>query len=288
MKQLVLLLSLAVLFSTESMASECGGRGYTGTDNRFCLKCHSGCPVIHPTDGIPASETACVKIPYGFPVVNGKLVCVSCHDMSSRNKYFLRTTKPIKTKMDFCFECHDPECYRKFNPHKVMVSKLPWKEKKRACVYCHGVGAELEAYNSCVGCHTLTPHPGAIEHLKAPRKVVRRLIENNKEVVDITSIKQLSPKLDESVLEFRQPKIIVVNGRVECITCHNPHPQMAIPAAVKDKEILKLEKADFEYQIRKLRNKLKRFRVVSKVDLMSGSMEGGKLCTACHNINSLK
>ncbi len=289
-KGLIGLAIVGIVFSGNALSKECGGKGYTGYDTKFCLKCHTeGCPVLHPVD-VKIRDTKCIKVPANFPRTwDGKLTCTTCHDMTNSTKDFLRTNRPIKHRYDFCFQCHNPECYRKFNPHKTIASKLPWNEKKKACIYCHGFGAKLEAYKACVGCHTETPHVGAPEHLFAKPEKVKELVKGKAEIVEITSMKQLKPKIDEKVLKSRKPKVILVNGHIECITCHNPHPQIAIPAPPEDKEWANIEKADLEYKLRKLNLELNRFELNTKgVELMSKDLKKGKLCRVCHSINSLK
>ena len=284
----VALLFLAGALSS-AHAKECGGVGYTGKDPRFCLKCHTdGCPIVHPTD-CEVKETECIKVPPDFPLNNGKMTCTTCHDMTSKNENFLRAKKPLKERFDFCFQCHNAECYKKFNPHETIEKNIPWDKKKKACIYCHGVGAELEAYNACVGCHTKTPHVGAPEHLLAKREKVEKLVKGKAEVVEIESIKELKPKIDEEELKKRKPKVILVKGRIECITCHNPHPQIAVPAPPEDKEWAEVEKKDLEYKLEKLKMDLSRFKLNTEgVKLMSHELKGGKLCQICHSINSLK
>jgi predicted CXXCH cytochrome family protein len=272
-----------------ALAAQCGGVGYTGTNDKFCLQCHTkGCPVVHPTE-CKVIYTKCISVPPSFPTADGHLTCTTCHDMTSKNRYFLRSKGPLKNRFDFCFECHNPACYRKFNPHKTIASKLPWEEKKKACIYCHGVGAELEAYKACVGCHTETPHVGAPEHLFAKKEKVAELVKGKAEIVDINSMKELKPKIDLESLERRKPKMILVKGKIACITCHNPHPQIAIPAPPEPKEWAKVEKKDLDYKLEKLRLDYNRFKLnVKGVKLMSYELQGGKLCQVCHTINSLK
>ncbi len=289
-KGLIGLVIAGIVLSGNALAGECGGKGYTGRDTGFCLKCHtSGCPVLHPVD-VKIRDTECIRVPASFPRTwDGKLTCTTCHDMTGSNENFLRTKKPIKERYDFCFQCHNPECYKKFNPHETISSDLSWDKRKKACIYCHGFGAKLEAYKACVGCHTKTPHVGAPEHLMAKPEKVKKLTKGKSEVVEITSMKDLKPELDEKTLKNRKPKVILVKGRIECITCHNPHPQIAIPAPPESSEWAKVEKADLDYKLRKLNMELNRFKLNTKgVKLMAKNLKDGKLCQVCHSINSLK
>jgi hypothetical protein len=291
MRRAVLALSLTmVLTSFNAEGKECGGKGYVKVNDKFCLNCHSsGCPIVHPVE-VKIKNTECIKVPENFPRnSNGTMACVTCHDMTSNRKYFLRGNVKLKNRYDFCFQCHNKECYRKFNPHKTIGSKLPWKEKKKACVYCHGFGAKLEAYKACVGCHTKTPHVGAPEHIFAKAEKVRKLTKGKKGIINITSMRELKPKLSEKELKKRKPKIILVNGRIECITCHNPHPQIAISVPPQPSPWKNVEEKDFEYELQKLNRELNRFEFnPNGVKLMNKQLKSGELCKVCHSINSLK
>ncbi len=288
-KGMALLLFLVTGLTVNSYGKECGGVGYTGKEDGFCLKCHSsGCPIVHPLS-CKVEETDCIKLPSRFPLKDGRMACTTCHDMASKNRYFLRSRKPIKKRFDFCFQCHNPECYRKFNPHEAIGKDLPWQEKKKACIYCHGVGARLEAYKACVGCHTETPHVGAPEHMLASEDKVKKLTEGKKGVFEISSMKELKPKISLEELKGRKAKVILVKGRIECITCHNPHPQIAYEAEALSGDWAKVVLGDIEYKLKKLELSLNRFSVNKEaVKLMSRPVEAGKLCTVCHSINSLK
>jgi hypothetical protein len=291
MKKAKFFLLLLLVFTVKAYAETCGGKGYGGKDNLFCLKCHSGCPFFHVVDEVKVKEGECLKIPPSFPMKNGKMVCTTCHDMTSERKAFLRTKGggKFEKRIDFCFQCHNPECYKKFNPHKVIASQLAWEKKKRACIYCHGVGAELEAYKACVGCHTKNPHVGALEHLLAEEKKVMELVREKEGIVNITSLKDLKPKIDEKELRKRKPKLYLVNWKIECITCHNPHPQIAFSSEKLKDEWLKVEELDLEYKLEKLHKRLENLTLNrEKASLLSAELKSGELCMRCHSFKLLK
>jgi len=289
MRKGIVILGIFLLATGSAQADTCGGKGYTGKENSFCLSCHSGCPTLHVVSEVKVKETECLKVPSSFPLKGGRMVCTTCHDMTAGRKNFLRAKKELKERFDFCFQCHNPECYRKFNPHETIGKSIPWEEKKKACIYCHGVGARLEAYKACVGCHTKTPHVGAPEHILAPVEKVRKVVEGKKGVVDIFAMEELQPKLDEKVLMERKPKVILVRGRIECITCHNPHPQIAVPAPPMEKEWILVAKKELDYRLKRLQKELDNLKLnTGEVKLMSGQLAGGRLCQVCHSINSLK
>jgi len=290
MRKVLIFIALLIVPVYVNANEKCGGVGYKGNDDSFCLNCHKECPSIHPIFNVKVKKTECINVPSSFPLKDGYLLCVTCHDMSSSRKYFLRATKPLVYRTDFCFECHVKKCYAKFNPHETIASdKIPEKEKLKACAYCHGVGAKEDAYLACIGCHTKTPHAGAIEHLKAKVEEVEKVTKGKKEIVDISSMEKVKPKLKLEELKKRKPKIYLVKGRIECITCHNPHPQIAVKAEPLSEKVAIVAKNDFEFKLKKLNQDARRFKFNDKgVSLMSADLRSGKLCRVCHPIKSLR
>ncbi len=283
MKTLAMMIVL-LTWVVPARATECKGIGYKGKDSAYCLKCHNGCPSIHPIKNVKVTSTNCIRVPKSFPLENGNLTCVTCHNMSinNRNHYLLRTSKKPKSRTDFCFECHVRSCYRKFNPHKAMMSKVE-SQRRKACAYCHSANRPDK---SCVGCHTLTPHPGAIEHLKASPNDIKKLMAKGIENLKFSKSHTLKSLMSS------KPKVRLVNGKIECITCHDPHPQIAVKANPSLGDWNKIAKLDYEAKLRALNRHLKTTYSNNfnegNVDLMVKSVKKGKLCLTCHSINSLK
>jgi len=250
--KLLVTIVLGMVVGGTSYAAECGGKGYTGTDSSYCLKCHKPCVTSTLAKGEPKG---CVKVPSSFPLADGKVTCVTCHDMVNGNQQdmFLRGNYNPSQAMSFCFNCHTKGCYTKFNPHEGMWL-YSGKKLRQTCAYCHGKNNTADAKKVCVGCHTRNPHPGALEH-----------------VGQSTSVESLPS----------------VNGKIHCITCHNPHPSTFDKHEGKLLTGLgeKVAKADFEAVLKTIS-----FRNLEHVEFKNGprqlmrmSTEDGKLCLECHS-----
>lgn len=198
---------------------------FGGDFNKLC-KCHVQEPdnYIHPV-GIEPSHEKKAKIPAELPLQEGKLTCLTCHDIYWQcqkrrvDKNSLRGA-PFPRRSDFCYKCHDETSYMMLDPHvqlnawgKIIVEK---------CLYCHTekpdenrarykdvqfIG-DLEVI--CQRCHVIRGnHAGNVNHMVKPStKALTRMQAMEKEFDIILP-------LDE-------------NGQLTCITCHNPHDKGVI------------------------------------------------------------
>lgn len=223
-------------------------------DSRYCLQCHEKLPIAkselylkyngnmqylcschynsgklhpHPVDYPPSGD---VKIAADFPLQDDKLTCITCHDVVRQcqdspstkilKKAILRGA-PYSNRIDICFRCHDKSKYPKYNPHQQLDAK--GKIIRQRCLYCHSevpdeqkTGAEdvklIGNYGAiCMGCHnSAAKQPLHQRHLRKPSAEVLAHINEMQSLFNI-------------VLPLDQ------QGRVTCVTCHNPHQKGLIP-----------------------------------------------------------
>jgi len=205
-----------------------------GEDYKQLCRCHykTAARDIHPSDIEPPEEIK-KRIPNDFPLRNGKIACITCHDIFAqckdsktndtfaRERNFLRGAPYEKLTM-LCFKCHNKTKFEKFNPHEQLDEKKEIIALK--CLYCHkkipdvkkeefkdvALIGDLEPL--CVRCHNQA-YKGTLHatHLRKPSAKVLARIKQMEIELGITL-----PLSDE--------------GKITCATCHNPHEKGVIPA----------------------------------------------------------
>ena len=109
---------------------------FEGNVSRLCQSCHEGRLAkreVHPVDVAP-SEAILRQMPSGFPLADGKMTCLTCHDlawgctteppagMPSRNS--LRGDR-VANPLAFCFGCHAQASYSSLNVHDQLEAGKP-------------------------------------------------------------------------------------------------------------------------------------------------------------------
>ncbi len=199
---------------------------YKGDYNLLC-KCHDPQRYVHPVGIVPSNALA-ARIPREFPLEKGKITCLTCHDIHyqcSRRDFEKNSVRgaPYANRTGICFRCHNPDIYQAFNPH---LQKLESGEiKEQTCLYCHASvpNTETDTYASleyvgdlemiCQRCHRIEGrHSGNFNHLVKPSEKM------------LGVMKKMEAKFD-IILPLD------AEGKLTCITCHNPHDQGIIPAS---------------------------------------------------------
>ena len=236
-----------------SKAGEKRNLRFGGNVTILCESCHDGLLATaetHPVDMAPSNMIA-RKIPADFPLKEGILTCLSCHDVTLScktgrpsvmlNNSLLRGS-PVPYPMAFCFHCHTKDNYKSFNAHdQINVEKT----KTEMCLWCHvrvpNVDSRLKegasyalrskSFGICNNCHRVAKgHPidGTHMHAVPSENMMRYMfayeiqprmrLPFNDLLEYVSAAKQLprSIPLDE-------------NGRITCYSCHNPHEKGLLP-----------------------------------------------------------
>lgn len=283
-----------------------------GDDNSRCTVCHTRGRASREPHPVGGSAGDRVVIPAGFPLdVEDKITCRTCHDHTPAcqrrdRKDATNLLRPAPAPvtgepelLSFCYSCHLREDIEGYNPHERQLHN--GEIEPRRCLFCHSrvldPREELEnrEYHLrkemsviCIGCHLLTPHAGAAEHLERPSdKTLAAMQEAQRELGVVFP-------LDEK-------------GRVACATCHNPHESAIFPvghpAGVRyDEEELPPEvvrkyeelavtdqpvRRSFRLGVPDFRAKLRPVSELKPERNMRLPARDGTLCAACHGAGGI-
>lgn len=246
-----------------------------------CLSCHDSVHAkaeAHPVGRLLDPEQ--FRHP-GWPLLEGRLACATCHDISLTRGHKNAQTAPSEFLRPaqaqgpdaFCASCHKPVDYSRINPHRMMTEGhvVP-----ADCLLCHKQLADNQAMTRtgrpdlrtdvmmlCRSCHYYhvdwyePGHMGA----KVPAKMVAYM--RAKEIVGPTTrpSRQMVAELQAT---GTRPEFWPVGpeNTLVCMTCHNPHQQGVFPpGSVLAVGAMKIENG----------------RVVS-------SIETPGICLRCHNL----
>ncbi len=205
--------------------------------------------------------TSKVTVPPGWPTTDGKLACLTCHDMRITaghagrgtagknirrprdNSDFLRGPQP-QEMLAFCALCHsDASRHEKLNPHHMRTPDGSVNEQ--SCLFCHqkplkaddgenrtgDAALKRDTITLCLSCHNQHVdffEPGHIG-AKVPPEIKAQMVAAERApagaVVDAAAVQKA---LEESA----EPRHLPLLGGeiVVCSTCHNPHERGIFPA----------------------------------------------------------
>ncbi len=258
---------------------------FDGDFNKLCLSCHDTA-VFRAEEhvvGIPVKENELFKKPSAdFPLQNGKITCITCHDvrLQEKNNLSAKESNPMfirgapydyqmtfewnKSETDderysqnrymLCFKCHRKGPLLQWSPHQNQITKTGKINEEQ-----------------CFICHSEIPDRAAVE--KSEWRLLRKLKEQcinchmgktRFHPIRVTHYGNTIPQKIYSQIKYSERRIGIIvpmdfdsKGveRLVCTSCHNPHQRGVLKNKVTSKG------ADTDRRLR---------------------LDGFAMCLACH------
>jgi len=225
---------------------------FHGDVSRLCQSCHNGRAAsreAHAVDVAPSPIMA-KRIPAGFPLAQGRLDCLTCHDVGRScrakpttalaNGNMLRGD-PVADPLLLCLRCHAQQDYRPFNAHDQLEAGKP---KMEMCSWCHvsipdinappaseaSYALRAKSTSLCRNCHTVAADHPFRSHLQS-RPSAEMLWSISAYEMQTTMRLPFPELLRYARATQRTPRSIPLEeGRITCSSCHNPHEKGLLPA----------------------------------------------------------
>ncbi len=215
----------------------------------ICLSCHNGKSAgaeLHPIGRAIAKDHAA---PSGWPVIEGRIHCITCHDM--KKACSATAARPVDNtamlrgmgdgEKPFCQNCHGADQFPKFNPHMMLTDKREVIEAR--CLACHTQtpdrtikertgnpllrSDELLLCKACHRNHKEQFNPG---HLGSKIKPEMLAFMRARELIGLAGAPgaELVTQLKNA---NAQPTMMhpAKGDTISCSTCHNPHQAGLLP-----------------------------------------------------------
>jgi hypothetical protein len=249
---------------------------------RICLACHDGVRAAaeaHPIDRLLEGDA--FQSP-GWPLLEGKLACQTCHDISLTAGHEHAETvasnflRPVQGQGPdaFCAACHRPVQFRRVNPHRNMTPE--GQVVPADCLLCHKSVPDRNAMTRqgnpdlradvmvlCRSCHYYHVdwfEPGHMD-AKVPPKMLAYMRARELTGPTTRPSRELIARLEA---ENARPRDwpLGPGDTVICTSCHNPHQQGVFPPG----SVLGIDAMQIRGD-----------RVVSKIPVT-------RTCLRCHNL----
>jgi hypothetical protein len=213
--------------------------------DRLCVRCHNGKAAsaeAHPVGRAVSKEVAA---PATWPVVDGRLGCVTCHNVKvacdanakrpEAGGRMLRAPTGPRGSLTFCQNCHRPEEFPRENPHVMLTAERAVVAEK--CLEGHSEvpdrAAKVRTGNAllradgvqlCLACHSKHTEEFNPGHLGSRIKPEMQAFIRARETVGL-SVRPRPELLAQLKEAGAKPTLMPTSkdGAITCTTCHNPH-----------------------------------------------------------------
>lgn len=187
--------------------------------DHLCLECHpDNDKRSHPSGIVPVKA-----LPEQFPLVRGKMVCVTCHFShhpkgETRDKvpgpYLLRASSAGKV---FCFQCHRGN----FTSEEIDSHAIAFKRAHTKALPYDMRGILDDNSRECLSCHDGTISSGSDYQVKGLNWEHKKNIGMSHPIsVDYVEAYNRNPRRLHPP-ENLDPAIVLINGKIGCESCHN-------------------------------------------------------------------
>ncbi len=180
----------------------------------LCAKCHEqAAQLSHPSGFAPRS-----RLPVEFPLDwKGDLTCSTCHLVHGSGKGLLRGKKRSK---EFCLICHDAAFFRNMKDAgtSLVISGHLDVGRGRGTI-------DIDVHSlHCLGCHA-SSHSGGGSVSISRNGVVRHASGSAPHPIGRSYREASSRGGFQPEHQLLQKKIILSNGKISCISCHEAYKQ---------------------------------------------------------------
>lgn len=258
----------------------------------ICLDCHDGVKAaaeVHPSGRI-FSEHSYAKPP-DWPLVDGKLSCLTCHDPNlacrslsrlPNNPNFLRAPW-VGNEKDFCQNCHKSTQYTRLIPHIMVAGSeaiIDLSEEteidQEMCLFCHARLPDRDLRRRtgdfllrssektlCQICHPKHVNLANPSHMGLEIPAAMQAYIYARELLGPTA-KINSKFLARLKASGARPtrRVPDIKGKMTCSTCHNQHQEDVFPS---DSDLAQSA-----------------IRLVGPQKVKSPSTDREKMCVICH------
>jgi len=217
--------------------------------DELCMSCHDGVKArseAHPIGRLAAHDD--IGAPPGWPLVNGRLGCLTCHDIRrhcdedsrrpATNSSMLRAFDS-RDPMHVCTQCHQATDQWRTSPHRhldasgiaidsacrfchVKVPPIPSDGLRRGRPMLHADGSRL-----CLTCHAPHWDVAPLGHIDRPASQRTRRAMAARRIL-LADGDGAAPDGAQEALAA-DSVFPLWDGRVTCYSCHNPHQAGLFP-----------------------------------------------------------